>query len=165
MARQYYINGQAMVNYNGSQLGLTDNNGRVTITPTPHHLPIEVDGFFQCPPERQCTLVEAFVSMTLVHFDISIFEEAMANSTQGATEGILPYGGTLLGANNGYGTLLINSPVLGRTWTFPAAYIRDNYELPVGAERSLMRVTWHCVGYVADPWNNSQGSSGITVYT
>jgi hypothetical protein len=166
MARSYYINGQCLVSYNGSELGLTDNVGRVTITPSPHHLPIEVDGWFTVSPERQCTLLDCTISMTLVHFDIAIFETAMVNSTQGSAEGTMPRGGVLLGGSGGYKTLLLSSPgPANNTWTFPSAYIKDNYSLPIGAERSLLQLVWHAIPYTADPYNGGNWSQGVQVYT
>jgi len=164
LARNYYVNGQCLVKYNGSELGLTDNQGKVTIVPQFSYLPIEVDGFFQNPPERQVTLYAVDISMTLVHFDSAVFTQAVANSTQGSIEGTFPYGGKLLGANGGYGVLTLASPVQNAPWTFNSVYIKDHYTLPIGAERSLLEIIWTAVGYISDPWNNGAGAQGIVVY-
>ncbi len=168
MARDYYINGQCLVSYNSQELGLTDNNGKVTITPNVHYLPIEVDGWgsAETSPERQCFLVHCTISMTLVHFDKDVFKTAMVNSTQGSAEGTMPRGGTLLGANGGYKTLSLSSPgPVARTWSFPSTFIKDHYTLPIGAERSLLEVVWQAVAYTADPYNSGNWSQGVQVYT
>lgn len=166
MARDYYINGQCMVFYNDSELGLTDGNGKVTVTPSPKYLPIEVDGWFQCPPERQQILMDATISMTLVHFDIDVINSAMNFSVGGSQAGTLPTGGRLIGEASGYNELRLSSPALSTVWRFPSCYIKDSYELPLGAERSLLRITWHAIGYNADPYNtNGTGSQGTVIYT
>lgn len=166
MARAYYINGQCLVSYNGSELGLSDGNGRVTIRPIMNHMEIDVDGWKNMPPERQIFPLGLDVSMTLVHFDISVLQTAMVNSTQGVVEGRNARGGVLLGANGGYGTLTLSSPgPAAKPVTVSSVYIKDQYELPLGAERSLLSIVWRSVGYVADPYNSGNGSLGTTVYS
>lgn len=139
----------------------------MTIRPSPHHFPIDVDGWMFAPPERQVFPMDCTVSMTLVHFDIAILETAMANSMQSSSEGVDPIGGTLLGANSGYKTLTLSSPgPANNTFTFTSAYIKDSYELPLGAERSLLQVTFHCVGYRTDPYGSTGiGAQGVIVYS
>lgn len=166
MSRNYYINGQCLVTYDGQELGLTDGNGKVTIKPNPRYLDIDVDGWYPgTSPERQIFPHDATISMTLVHFDIAVFSQAMKNSTLGAVEGTMATGGTLVGANNGYRTLSLSSPgPAARPWLFLNVYLREGYSIPLGAERSLLNCVFHAVPYTVDPYNSGSGSEGVVLY-
>lgn len=148
-------------------MGLSDNNGKVTVKVNPRYLDIDIDGWSPgVTHDRQIFPFDAMVTMSLVHFDATVLSNAMKNSVLSATEGTEVTGGTLLGAGGGLKTLSLSSPgPAATTWQFNAVYLREGYEFPLGAERSVVRITFHAVPYTSDPYNAGQGAGGVVVYT
>ncbi len=112
MARSYYINGQCLVkvrgrtgnldpaNNNGNlaELGLTDNAGKVTITPNYRHADYKYDDFGpEIPPDVMWLLTDVTITMTLVHFDYDVLTSCLGESA-GGTEGTMKGAGQPMGA-------------------------------------------------------------------
>lgn len=153
-----------------SELGLTDSP--VTISVQINHLDIAVDAFGGqggAPPELQCMLGEASINMTLVHFDPDVLNSCLALSYGGAGTGTMPAAGTRMGANAAVGaapnkfiSLTLSSPVEARPWNFPAAFLTNQpMQFPIGAERSVVSLTWRAIPYTIDPIT----SAGVVLFT
>ena len=181
MARDYQINGEVMVQVKGkagsaiaslSNLGLTDRDGIVTITPNFIHEGIPVDAWGDASPEEQFFLAGIGVRMTLVHFDQDVIEECMKLSQAGAAAiGTLPRAGSRMGggvarfaAGNNYIGLNLTSPVQSKPWRFYFTRLTNPpFTWPLGTRRSHVVLNWEVVPYTIDPWNAGAGALG-TVY-
>ena len=183
MARDYYINGECLVQVKGrsdssiaslTQLGLADRP--VSISFTHKHMDIDVDthgGDQGEPPEQQYLLSEVTVSMNLVHVDRAVLEECERLSMGNPTiVGTLPRAGTRMGGGvarfavgNNYIGLNLTSPVLSRPFRFYFAYLANSpSELPLGVRRSVIACTWRVVPYIVDPWNDGVGAEGSILW-
>ena len=184
MSRSYYVEGEAMVLVKGrsdstigtlSQLGLCSDSIRIQLDYK--HLAIDVDAYGQVPPENQAMGMMARIDMTLVHFDYTVLAACVQEATGGApAEGQLAHAGALMGnglarfapggaAGNHYIGLYIQSAIGQQPWRFYYTYLANNpLTWPLGAERSLVRLTWLAVPYSADPWNGGAGSYGVVLY-
>jgi hypothetical protein len=150
MARSYFVNGETLVTINGSELGLASDP--VTVTLDSKYLDIKVNSFGDVPPEVQFMLTEAQIHMTLVNFDRTVLDTALALSQGGtSTVGQMVSAGTLMGANSNFFSLRLQSPVAVKPWTFGHAYMVDAFDFPLGVERSLVTCTFRALPYVADP--------------
>jgi hypothetical protein len=66
---------------------------------------------------------------------------------------------------NNYIGLNLQSAIGQQPWRFLYAYLANNpLQWPIGAERSVVPLTWYAVPYSVDPWNNGQGSYGVAVW-
>lgn len=122
MARDWYINGDTMVQVRGgahltSGLNVITNLGlaidQVRVSPSFSRQPIHADGFGKVvAPEYRSKLMSARVSMTLVHFDPQVLDQCVRESQGGGVgaipdptavggqieaEGVLAQAGTLMG--------------------------------------------------------------------
>lgn len=183
MARDYQINGEAMVLVKSNplstiatltQLGLSDNS--ISWAPVFKHMDIAVDthgGDNGPPPEVQCFLQEINIRMTLVHYDRAVLEECMRLSNGGGTaEGTMPRAGTRMGggaarfaAGNNFIGLNITGPVSNRPMRFYFAYLTGQpVEYPIGTRRTVASMMWRCIPYTIDPWNGGNGALGQVLY-
>ncbi len=185
MARQFYINGETMVLVKGransaigtlSQLGLTQDPIQVMVEY--RNLQIDVNAYGQVAPEMQAMGMMARVTMNLVHFDPDVLEACVQEAVGGAPSwGTLAHAGQLYGnglarfaaGDNGGGNhyigLNIQSAIGALPWRFYYAYLANNpLQWPLGAERSVVPLTWLAVPYSVDPWNNGNGSYNVSVF-
>lgn len=183
MARDYQINGEAMVSVKSNplssiaaltQLGLSDNS--ISWSVTFKHMDIAVDawgGDNGPPPEVQAFLIEANIQMTLVHFDRTVLEECVRLSTGGgAVEGSLPRAGSRMGggvarfaAGNNFIGLNISGPVSNRPLRFYFAYLTGTpIVYPIGTRRTVASMNWRAIPYTVDPWNGGAGALGTVIY-
>jgi hypothetical protein len=185
MARDYQINGEVMVSVKGmvgssisslSQLGLTDREGIVRISPRFIHEDIPVDAWGDAPPEIQFFLSDVTVSMTLVHYDEDVLDEVVRLSMGGGgsagVDGVFPRAGTRMGggvarfaAGNKFIGLNLSSPVGGKPWRFYFTYLSANpFVLPLGTRRSHTQLMWRAIPYTIDPWNAGAGANGTVIW-
>src|SRR6266576_3354740 len=175
MARDWMINGPALVTVKGrsdsligglSQLGLTSEP--VTITPVFHHKDIRLDaygGMDGVPAEVQFMLSEVRVDMTLIHYDPLILDVCMNESMGGAPlNGQMSFAGATLGNNqirfapggilgNHYIGLNISSPVFGKPYRFFYSFLTEQpVVIPLGAEKSMVKCQWRVIPYTQDPY-------------
>lgn len=180
MARQFYINGESMILVKGasntaigtlSQLGLTSDPIQVSVEY--RTLEIQVDAYGRVPPEAQSMGMVARIQMNLVHFDVSVLNACIqATNANAPAVGALGHAGTLMGGGvarfqpgNNYIGLNIQSAIGTQPWRFYYAYLANNpLQWPLGAERSIVPLTWYAVPYSVDPWNNGQGSYGVVLW-
>lgn len=183
MARAYYTNGESMVLVKGrsdstigtlSQLGLTDSP--IEILLDYKHLSIGVDAYGYVPPELQGMGMMARINMQLVHFDENILQACVQESLAAPAEGQLGHAGALIGngqplftpgvlTGNKFISLNIQSAIGQQPWRFPTCCLLEQpLRWPLGAERSLVKISFLAVPYSADPWNNGNGSYGVTLY-
>lgn len=163
MARDWYINGEALVKVSNAalggvqELGLTDSP--IHISPTFHHLDMRVDAMGgQAPPETQFMLMEARITMSLIHFDYGVLNSCIQSSMAGAPAvGTMPRAGSLMGnsvalgaSGNNLITLGITTPVGPAPWKFYACYLTD-FPWPLGTEKSVVQLTWRAIPYTVDP--------------
>lgn len=160
-SRQYYINGESLVSVTLAggalqELGLSDSP--ITVREKLHHLDLHVDAFGDSTPNVQFMGAEALVDMTLIHFVPATLAALIAASMASPTEGVLPRAGTLMGQDaNGNGQtfffgLTISSPVQNSPFVYPSVYMPDTPRIiPLGAERSIVQVTFRAIPYAADP--------------
>ena len=181
MARDYYINGEVLVRVKGKvgssiatiqQLGLTDRDGIVQITPQYIHEDIPVDAWGDAPPEIQFFLGTMNVSMTLVHFDQAILEECLRLSQAGpTTAGTLPRAGTRMGggasrfaAGNNYIGLNLTAPANAQPWRFFFSYLTGPPVVwPLGTRRSHVRLNWRVIPYTTDPYQDGSFAASTNV--
>lgn len=184
MARNYYTNGETMVKVKGradssianlSDLGLCDSPIRIQIMT--NRLNIKVDAYGDGPPESQFMGAGAMIYMTLVHFDPDVLEACLQESWGSSPGvGLLGHAGSLMGnglprfgaggvLGNHFVGLNLISATGQRPWRFYHCSLADNpIEFPIGAERSLIQLTWQAFPYSADPWNSGNGSYGVPIY-
>lgn len=180
MARDFYINGPALVQVKGnvntaiaqlSQLGLSD--GPIPVSPKLYHKDINVDAWGETPADVQWMLGELNLRFTLIHVDLAVLEACVQEAMGGAAAlGQFAKAGTRMGGNNArfaagnhYVGLNITSPDGARPWRFYYAYLADNpFDWPLGTEKSVISVNWRVVGYVQDPWGGGQGAQNYTLW-
>jgi len=182
MARDFQINGPCLVQVKGSsssaigtlqQLGLSDQP--IVVSIIDRRLDIQVDAWGQVPPEVQFMNAEALVQMTLVHYDRTILNACVAESMAGANAGAvgtLPVTGARMGNNaarfaatNHYIGLNLTSPVGGLPYRFFYSFLTGPMaEVPVGAERSIVRLNWRVIPYTTDPYGNGAGAGGQALW-
>lgn len=156
------------------QLGLTSEP--VKVFPRYSHIDKVTDDFGpEIPVEVFWMMGEALISMSLVHYDNDILAQCMRASmggggidnnnpdgesddfTEGAMDGFLGPAGRPLGygralgtAANQYTTVYL-IPFTGasiRPYRFKACYINAQpMEIPLGSERSIVRLMWRCIPY------------------
>src|SRR5678816_1194987 len=105
MARNYFVEGEAMVLVKGrsdsaianlSQLGLTSD--QIVISVEYKHLEIGVNAYGYVPPEMQGMGMFARINMTLVHFDPTVLAACVGEALAGAPAfGQLGHAGALMG--------------------------------------------------------------------
>ena len=182
MPRDFQINGETMVAVKGAvgtgissltNLGLTDREGIVRISPRFIHEDIPVDAWGDAPPEIQFFLTDVQINMTLVHYDEVVLEEVIRLSMGGgSSEGVLPRAGTRMGggvarfaAGNNFIGLNLSSPVGSKPWRFYFTYLSSPpFVLPLGTRRSHIQLTWRAVPYTVDPWNAGSGAQGTVIW-
>ena len=146
---------------NLSELGLASQD-MVTVSPTYRHADIPTDAFGpDVPAEIMAQIAECQIRVPLVHYDWDILEYCLSESLGGIENlggpgaGTMPPAGSLLGnlreyLASGYHFVGLNftSPVLGRPWHFPAAYlIEQPAVMQIGTKRSVAMTTWRAIPY------------------
>lgn len=171
MARDYFINGETLVTVDDQELGFTDQ--QIKIHPRFYHQDLHCDDYGdQVPPDVMAMLAEAWIDMTLVHFDPAIVDYAIRFSMGGAsTAGLVAGAGTIMGGATDRGNFMklkLASPVGGKPWTFECAYLAESpVEFPIGTERSLVVLKWRAIPF----WNFTGASvvdiksNGITIWS
>lgn len=170
MARSFTVYGEVMVYVTGSvfdneltELGLCTDS--IQITPRIKNREIMTDDFGdEIPAEVLAKMTDAVVKMTLIHYDEDVLSncvrQAMGGVRLGASDdwidgtcgptGRSMGGGVPLGYfGNRYVTLFLWSAVGARPWRFPATYILDNYDYPVGSKASEVQLTFRALPYVS----------------
>jgi hypothetical protein len=170
MARAYTIYGEVMVYVTGSvfdnelvELGLCTDS--VQITPRIKNREVMYDDFGdEVPAEVMAKMTDALVKMTLIHYDEGVLSNCVRQSMGGTRLGSAsswedgvcgPTGRTMGGGvplgyfGNRYVTLYIRSAVGARQWRFPATYLLDGYDYPVGSKASEVQLTFRAIPYVA----------------
>lgn len=197
MSRSYFVNGETMVYVKGrsdsaiaslSELGLTDEQGIVTISLNFAHEEINVDAWRGAPAEMQWMLADATITMTLINFDYNVLNTCLLLSMGGApgmNVGQMGRAGQLMGnglprfapapnggaastgtnAGNNYIGLNLSSPVGQLPWRFFFAYLaQPPINIPLGTQKSLMRLTWRAIPYTTDPWGNGTGAYAYPLF-
>jgi len=174
-----------------TQLGLTDRNGVVRITPNFRGKDLDVDPWGDAPADIQFMLADATITMTLVHIDRTVLDICLSESMAGAgaipggangTVGTFPRAGSRMGNNtprfspngtlnpstgqvttgNHYIGLNLSGPVSNKPWRFFFAYLAERpLETPIGVERSTFQLTWRAVPYTQDPWAGGTQGPGF----
>jgi hypothetical protein len=180
MSRDIQVAGATMVWVKGaagtsiaslSELGLPDSP--IRITPDFRYLDVTADAWGEAPFEVQYKLASVYISMRLVHVDLSILDTCLQESQGGsAGPGLMTYAGSRLGNNaarfaatNHFIGLNIAAPVNGRPWRFFFAYlVGPPIVHPLGTERSLIDLNWRAIPYIADPWNAGLGSATAPLF-
>lgn len=178
MSRTIFVNGESLVYVKGpqgsaiaalSELGLAQEQLRITLNPKHEGVALDAWGGEGSPMDIQIMLASVTVTMTLLHYDPDVLEECVRLGMGGSAFGKLGRAGKLMGnglsrfaAGNNFIGLNVASPVGQRPWRFlyshttgPAA------DYPLGARKSVVTVNWTVVPYTTDPW---QGGSGATDY-
>lgn len=158
-----------------TQLGLTSE--KISINLQYNHIPIKVDSFGSVQsPEMMVNMAGAMIDMLLVDYDDDVLDTCQAESLGGSKNpvrpaafgyaGVMNPAGSLLGNNKKLytsgchyiGLLLDNAPAASEdfpvTWWFPSCYlVGPPQEIPIGTERSLVRLRWQAIPYT--PYNLS----------
>jgi len=172
MARDFYINGPALVQIWGgehlgedtpgfvlSDLGLTAGPVRVSVDF--RRADVFVDDYGPDVPADVLTrLATAAVRMELIHFDRTALDVCMREATGGTTAanvgaGTMAPAGTLMGgykpihaSGNHFITVYVTSPELVVPWRFPACQLAESpLEWPIGATASAVALTWRAIPY------------------
>lgn len=189
MARDFQINGEAMVQVKGGahtsllgpdyridtaqELGLSSE--QIRISPIIHHHDLRTDSFGpNVPAEVLWMNAEVRISMTLVHFDRKILDTCLAESMGGLPAANLvagelappgmPLGGykQLYASGCHFMSLGITSPLQDLPYRFIACYLAQNpVEIPLGSERSLVQCNWRAIPYVVPSENEVGGGTPL----
>ncbi len=177
MSRGYTIFGEFIVKVKNGlisnigdtpvELGLTSEP--VKIYPRYNHLDIYTDDFGpSVPVEMLWNLAEVNIQMTLVHYDIDVLDACMkaamggGNFDQGNPLGDETIDGFMAAAGRPMGLgqdITIPSNQYVRLYLVPTStseylpyrflfcYLDRSMEIPLGTERSLIRLNWRCIPY------------------
>lgn len=164
MARDFFINGESMVTIasagsypSGVQLGLTEDQVRVTVHEV--HDDLRVEAWGKVPPELQNMGSTAEIHLRLIHYDFAVLYELQRLAMGGgAAVGEIGRAGTRMGANKLFSDLWIASPVASQVYHFFYTYLARNYTIPLGTEKSVVDCTFRAIPYTADPWGGGVGS-------
>lgn len=173
MGRRFVVPGATMVRVKGgghlppplhqhaANLGLTSES--ISITPRFVHQDLPVDDFGPTiPPEVMAMMADCTINMTLVHYDPDLLNICVQEANGGGNgvytnDGSLAPGGRLLGNNrpmyasgNHYMAVsLVSVSVLEQRWRFKSCYLNAQpLEIPVGTERTLVKLSWRAIPYV-----------------
>lgn len=171
-----FINGECLVEVQGgahlsggifdlSQLGLTDREGVVKITPTWVHHDVKVDDYGpNIPAELQWQMAEARIGMTLVHYDRDVLDQCIGEAMGGGADASLALGfqaGTLAPAGQTFGRfkpmfasgnhyirLFLSSAATNFPWRFLSCVLEGPpLEIPLSTRRSHVRLSWRAIPY------------------
>lgn len=152
MAQQFFTNGNTLVTVDGSALGLTESP--ISISINVHHLDVMIQTFGGSqgvPGDVQQMLADATITMALVYFDPTVLDAALTKSI-GGSNGTMPVAGQLMGVNSKFCNLSLSSPIGGKPWSFPSAYMTGTpITFPIGNERSVTVATWRAIPFKSDP--------------
>jgi hypothetical protein len=180
MSRSFTVPGECLIQVKGpsgsaiagiTQLALAEDQVRVTIVPKYRDIACDAWGAGNVPPDVQTMLAEVQIQTNLVHFDQAVLSECQRLSMGGpGAEGQTARAGTLMGnglprfsEGNSYIGLNLSSPVQNFPWRFLYCYITSP-QWPMGVEAAVVPVTWRCVPYTVDPWNNGLGATNYTLW-
>lgn len=186
MARGYVVFGEFIVKVIGSvdafdgteELGLTIDP--VRIVPRYNHLDVMTDDYGpDVPVETLWNMADAVVHMTLVNYDPDVLNKCMraamgggglnvGNPTgSGSVDGFMGMAGTPMGggvameaSGNNYVMVFLIPTDDGEynPYRFVSCYLNSQpLEIPLGTERSLVKLAWRCVPY--RPFNGSEITS------
>jgi len=163
------VRGNGSLGLNGDpqtqELGLCVQDG-LKVIPRFYHKDIKCDDFGpDVGPEVMWNLGEVLIQMTLVHYDEEVLKSCMDNSMCGSDDGTLAPAGRLMGGsraldlssefdgqeNNFIGLYLLSISDVTRPWHFLATYLTTPYpvEIPIGVDRSLVKLNWRAIPYKA----------------
>lgn len=143
MSAAFYTAGNTLVSYDGSELGYSSEP--IVIAPIFYHTNVQADDYGpRAPAAILWDLAEVMVRMTLVYFDAGVYYAAVKASMGGGDLGTFTgAGGILTGAS----LSLDSSTDPEESWVFPTAFLAEQpFEMPIGNERTLLRLTWRCIG-------------------
>ncbi len=150
MSRIYNVSGEVMVYVFGgvfttlTELGLCSDS--IRIVPRYAHRDIPVDDFGPDIPAEVLTMtLEAYVRMTLVHFDPIVLGFCIAQAAGTTVAGTCGAAGIPL-LTRGLGISLNLRPLNDIPWRFRNSYIDGNpIENPIGTQHSLTQINWRCL--------------------
>ncbi len=201
MPRDFQIQGVTMVSVQGgahlllsggvggtlTELGLAKDTVKVHFYA--HHERVQVDDYgSEVEADAYSQLVDAQIRMNLIHYDQDVLDTCLAESMGGipGTPGTFAPAGTLLGggrpifaSGNHYISLSLASASppgdVQKIDRFPACrIIQPPLVFPLGAQASVVEVTWKAIPYnpaytpsnQAGPGNWAEvSSSGLPLYT
>ena len=157
MSRGYYIAGNALVTVQqpaaapgstlltSQELGLAD--GPIKVRPRFRHYDIKADDFGgEVPPSVLWMLGECFLDMILVHVDMTILDLCVREAMGGQEPTALAGAGTPMDGH--YVVVTVQGQGAGNSYSIANAYLADDpIEVPLGAERSLVRCKWRGIPY------------------
>ncbi len=159
---------------NLTNLGLTNPQGKVRVSLNLRHMDLLVDSWGnEIPVDVQWMLADATITMTLVHFDRTVFDTCQLLSMGNPSAlGQVARAGNRLGGNsarfsvgNNFISLNISSPVGNKPWRFYTAYLTGNaYEFPLGTERSELSLTWRAIPFSTDPYGGGTGAANTYLW-
>lgn len=155
-----------------TNLGVTSDPISITFTGKPDPILTDPTGK-GVPIDYQTFGGLATISFNLIHFDKVVLEQMNALSQGGTFPGTMGRAGQIMG--NGLARLAsgwlffgmnVLAPVAGSGFNFKACVI-NNYNIPLGTEKTIVPVSIQAIPYVADPasglalsvlWNNTLDS-------
>lgn len=163
------------------ELGLPE--GKIIISPKLIHKDVVIDEFGPDSAADVRTLChEVKVDMTLIHYDQWVLDTVKAESmgggqVAGGFAGTLPPAGHTLGRGLAPGSsgchfmsLSLFPTIFGGVpWRFPTAYLTsDPLEIPIGTEKSMVRLVWRGIAYTQydgnAPGDNELPTSGLVLW-
>lgn len=181
MSRDFFTSGECLVLVKGrsdsaigglTQLGLSQDPIQVRATFRHDDLIVDAQGS-DVPVDVQGKLLEAQVTMNLIHVDPAVLEVCIAESTCGAggfIDGTTSRAGQRMGNNqprfgpggvngNHYIGLNLTAPQTGNPglpWRFWYSYLTGpGITWPLGTEKSVIQLSWRCIPYTQDPYGGS----------
>lgn len=161
---------------NGAEDGLLKlglSLDQIIVEPRFIHRDMKTDDFGpDAPADVMWYMGTANITMSLIHYDMTVLDfclaEAMAGNKKrtngvyaGGPDGLAP-AGTPLGGGKAlytegchYVGLIIASPKANFPWNFPATYLMESLEYPLGTERTAVKLRWRAIPYV-----DSTGTQG-----
>lgn len=167
--REYQVFGEFMVYVFGggglyddlTELGLTSES--IVVRPRYFHQPVLASDFGRDTP-ADVLFMGGYVDlyMTLVHFDFEVLQECMglALGNGGTADGTFGPMGQPLGGGGSPGSTVNNfvsvnlmplggAGTIAQPWRFRQCYINgDPLEIPMGTEKSMVRINWRCIPLV-----------------
>ena len=173
MARAFFVDGESVISVkagahitspaamSGSAtvlLGVAED--AIRVTPRFHHFDVRNDMMGDSPVEIMSHVMEAKITMNLIHFDRDVldvvFTEALGGYDFADETSIRDKAGALLGNNIAllssgchFLKMGIESHLAGKPWRFEAAFLDQSpFDFPLGTKRSRVMLNWRAISYV-----------------
>lgn len=171
MARDFWINGAAMITVKGrsnsaigtlQQLALPADP--IHVVYEPHYKDINVDawGAGEVPIDEQWMLASATVTMNVIDVDPTVLAACWLEANAGGdltNQGSFAAAGTRMGnrtarfsPTNHYIGLNIAAPINGLPHRFLFSRLTAQNDLPLGVEKSIIQLVWRVIPYAIDAW-------------